>query len=102
MEIRCFFIATVCLFLFGCNPSHNADKESKPTICILGGTPSTKNIIDFVPDSIKTNYSFISFNRPGFGGSANKELTEEVLYQLAKDAGLKENDYGIIGISGGT
>jgi pimeloyl-ACP methyl ester carboxylesterase len=54
-----------------------------------------------IPDSIKAGYHFISFNRPGFGGSKNEELTEKKLYKLAKKAGLKKNDFGIIGISGG-
>lgn len=75
--------------------------DIKPTICIVGGTPSTTDILNFIPDSLKTKYNFISFNRPGFGGSEYKETDESVLYELAKEAGLKEQDYGIIGISGG-
>lgn len=76
-------------------------KTDKPTICILGGTPSTKDILNLIPDSIKENYHFISFNRPGFGGSQNEPLTKTKLYKLAKNAGLRNNDYGIIAVSGG-
>jgi len=93
----------VCLLpaLLGCTGLFRTNQQNKPTICILGGTPSTKEILDFIPDSIKSHYNLISFNRPGFGGSENEKLTEEMLYKLAKDAGLKKNDFGIIGVSGG-
>jgi pimeloyl-ACP methyl ester carboxylesterase len=75
--------------------------KQKPTLCILGGTPSTAQILTLIPDSIKSGYNFISFNRAGFGGSANSQMSEEMLYKLATEAGLKKNDFGIIGISGG-
>ncbi len=97
-------ILILCLvFIFtGCKYfSPSKQKINKPTICILGGTPSTKDILNLIPDSIKSNYHFISFNRPGFGGSKNEKLTKTMLYELAKEAGLKKNDFGIIGISGG-
>jgi len=79
----------------------NNSLKPRPTICIIGGTPSTKEILNHISASIKSNYNFISFNRPGFGGSKNEKLSEDMLYKLAKDAGLKTNDFGIIGISGG-
>ena len=101
MKINFLVSIAALLLLAGCNRSQQNTPDVHPTICILGGTPSTKEIVNLIPDSIKADYNFISFNRPGFGGSPNEELTEEMLYQLAKDAGLKENDYGIIGISGG-
>ncbi len=75
--------------------------EKKPVICILGGTPSTKEVVGMIPDALRKKYRFISFNRPGFGGSANEIVTKEKIYQLAKEAGLDENDFGVIGISGG-
>ncbi|HEX2936565.1 MAG TPA: alpha/beta hydrolase [Bacteroidales bacterium] len=88
--------------LLGCKSYVASQKEAhKPTICILGGTPSTKDILQLIPDSMKKNYHFISFNRPGFGGSPNAQLTREKLYKLAKEAGLRKNDFGIIGVSGG-
>lgn len=73
----------------------------KPTICILGGTPSTADIIKEIPQEIKDKYNIISFNRPGFGGTPNSVMNKQKLFELAKKAGLKENDFGIIGISGG-
>lgn len=78
-----------------------ADPNAKPTLCILGGTPSTKDIVHLIPDSIRSRYNVISFNRPGFGGSENGMLSIEKLVELAKAAGLKKSDYGIIGVSGG-
>lgn len=75
--------------------------ENKPTICILGGTPSTAGIVNEIPDEIKEKYNIISFNRPGFGGTANGVMSREKLFELAKKAGLKKNDFGIIGVSGG-
>lgn len=95
------FMVCLLLALLGCTGLFRPNQPSKPTICILGGTPSTKEILNLIPDSIKSNYNLISFNRPGFGGSENEKLTKEKLYKLAKDAGLKKNDFGIIGISGG-
>jgi pimeloyl-ACP methyl ester carboxylesterase len=89
------------LILAGCNNSRKNTPDVHPIICILGGTPSTKDVVNLIPDSIKSNYNFISFNRPGFGGTANDELNKDMLFQLAKEAGLKLDDYGIIGISGG-
>ena len=84
-------------------PFHILNKNSniKPTICIVGGTPSTKDVLKYIPDSLKAKYNFISFNRPGFGGSEFKKTDEAVLYKLAENAGLKKNDYAIIGTSGG-
>lgn len=75
--------------------------EKKPTICIIGGTPSTKDIINEIPQEIKGKYNIISFNRPGFGGTPNSAMNKQKLFKLTKKAGLKENDFGIIGISGG-
>lgn len=91
------------MLLFSCNQNNkttSTDAE-KPTICVLGGTPSTTEILELVPDSIKNKYNFISFNRPGYGGTENSKVTKEKLVKLAREAGLKENDFGIIGISGG-
>ena len=67
----------------------------------MGGTPSTTDVLNYIPDSLKTRYNFISFNRPGFGGSELKETNKEVLYELAKNAGLKQHGYAVIGTSGG-
>ena len=91
------------LLLFSFNQKNTIEVKTteKPTICILGGIPSTKAVLDMIPDSIKNSYNFISFNRPGFGGTENSILTKETFISLAKKAGLKENDFGIIGISGG-
>lgn len=98
MKRSLFFTFCLILVLQGCTGLFHTNK---PTVCILGGTPSTKEILNLIPDSIKSHYNLISFNRPGFGGSENEKLSEEVLYKLAKDAGLKKNDFGIIGVSGG-
>lgn len=73
----------------------------KPTICIVGGTPSTTDILNFISDSLKAKYNFISFNRPGFGGSEYTGTNEDLIYELAKNAGLREKDYAVIGTSGG-
>ncbi len=86
---------------FSCKTNTYNTSDIKPTICIVGGTPSTIDILTLIPDSLKTKYHFISFNRPGFGGSEYKETNENVLYELAINAGLKEDDYAVIGISGG-
>lgn len=97
-------IFIIIMLLFGASCSKKPKKESsieKPTILILGGTPSTKDILNDISDSLKHSYNIISFNRPGFGGTPISEMSKEKLYQLAKEAGLKENDYGVIGISGG-
>lgn len=94
-------ILMVLIFTFSCKNSEKQDTTDKHTILILGGTPSTIDILNQIPDSIKKSYNIISFNRPGFGGTEVSEMSKEKLYQLAKEAGLKENDYGIIGISGG-
>lgn len=75
--------------------------SQKPTICIVGGTPSTSKILESLSDTLKEKYHIISFNRPGYGGTENAAMSDELLFQLAKNAGLRENDYGIIGISGG-
>lgn len=76
-------------------------QTNKPTICIIGGTPSTKNILSLLQDSLKANYNLISFNRPGYGGTQNQVMSAELLFKLVQNAGLRENDYGVIGISGG-
>ena len=101
MKKNLLFMFCLLPTLFSCSGLFRTNGQNKPTICILGGTPSTKEILNQIPDSIKTQYNFISFNRPGFGGSANEKLTKEMLYKLAKDAGLKNSDFGIIGVSGG-
>jgi len=75
--------------------------SNKPTICILGGTPSSAKIIDEIPDELKAKYNFISFNRPGFGGTPNEAWDEKRLFELASAAGLKKNDFAVIGVSGG-
>jgi pimeloyl-ACP methyl ester carboxylesterase len=98
MKKSLFLIACFATTLLGCTGTFHTNK---PTVCILGGTPSTKEILNLIPDSIKTQYNLISFNRPGFGGLENEKLTDEMLFKLAKDAGLKNNDFGIIGVSGG-
>lgn len=98
------YLALCFLFLIIVSCKNNKKEitdNTKPTICIVGGTPSTTDILNFIPDSLKTKYNFISFNRPGFGGSEYKETDEAVLYELAKEAGLKDQDYAVIGISGG-
>jgi pimeloyl-ACP methyl ester carboxylesterase len=84
-----------------CQTSERKNSSKKQTILILGGTPSTVDILNDLPDSLKSTYTIISFNRPGFGGSNISELTKDKLISLAKEAGLKKNDFGIIGISGG-
>ncbi|MDR7131472.1 pimeloyl-ACP methyl ester carboxylesterase [Algoriphagus sp. 4150] len=98
------------LFVFGililsyfstANQDHPDPKVEKPTLLVLGGTPSTMDIIDQLPASIRESYQVISFNRPGFGGTVPSEMTKEKLFELAKNAGLKKNDFGVIGISGG-
>lgn len=73
----------------------------KPTICILGGTPSSTKIIEEIPIELKAKYNFISFNRPGFGNTLNEVWNENRLFELAKEAGLKKNDFAVIGVSGG-
>src|SRR5690606_17675735 len=98
------YLALCFLFLIIVSCKNNKKEitdNTKPTICIVGGTPSTTDILNFIPDSLKTRYNFISFNRPGFGGSEYMETDESVLYELAKEAGLKDQDYAVIGISGG-
>src|SRR5690606_16676483 len=87
---------------FSCKNSEQQNfTDEKRTILILGGTPSTTDILNEIHDSIKSSYNIISFNRPGFGGTEVSRMSKEKLFKLAKEAGLKENDYGIIGISGG-
>jgi pimeloyl-ACP methyl ester carboxylesterase len=71
------------------------------TICILGGTPSTIDIIGEIPRGIEAQFNVISFNRPGFGGVPNCPMNKERLFRLAEKAGLKHGDFSIIGISGG-
>lgn len=84
-----------------CKTNSKETFHVKPTICIVGGTPSTSDILNFIPDSLKAKYNFISFNRPGFGGSEYKKTDESVLCELAQEAGLKDHDYAVIGVSGG-
>jgi len=97
------YLAIASLIFINVSCKTNASKTSviKPTICIVGGTPSTTDILNFISDSLKAKYNFISFNRPGFGDAKYEETTEDLIYKLAKNAGLKEHDYGVIGISGG-
>lgn len=98
---------TLLIFLLSLSTLVSCKKEvkqtalEKPTICLLGGTPSTTDILNQIPDSLKKHYNFIAFNRPGFGGTEVSKMSKEKLYQLAKEAGLRQNDFGIIGISGG-
>lgn len=97
-------LAVSCLFLIIVSCKTNSKQitnNTKPTICIVGGTPSTTDILNFIPDSLKTKYNFISFNRSGFGGAEYTETNEAVLYKLAEKAGLKDRDFAVIGISGG-
>jgi pimeloyl-ACP methyl ester carboxylesterase len=93
------------LFLFfallSCNTSQSQKHNKKTTICLIGGTPSTTDILEMLPDSLKQKYNFISFNRPGYGESVNEEITDSLLYELAQNAGLKKGDFGVIGVSGG-
>jgi pimeloyl-ACP methyl ester carboxylesterase len=78
-----------------------ATTNPKPTICILGGTPSSAKILDEIPADLKERYNFISFNRPGFGGTPNEVWDEKRLFEIALQVGLKENDFAVIGVSGG-
>ncbi|MFP9098959.1 alpha/beta fold hydrolase [Flavobacterium sp. RHBU_24] len=93
----------VCMVFLNisCKTAHTNTSGVKPTICIVGGTPSSTDVLNYIPDSLKAQYNFISFNRPGFGGSEFKETDEDVLYELAKKAGLKKHGYAVIGTSGG-
>lgn len=95
-----FLFSVALLFLISfCNDRTQENK--KPTVCILGGTPSSVNIIKEIPDDLKARYHFISFNRPGFGGTANEAWDQKRLFELAEAAGLKKNDFAVIGVSGG-
>ncbi len=96
-------ISISLILLFSLNPKRIVAQTSstKPTICVLGGLPSTVKVLEQIPDSLKSKYHFISFNRPGFGGSENVKLSNEKLIELAKEAGLQQNDFGIIGLSAG-
>lgn len=100
---KIYLVLLVCsLFLFlSFKAIKTNSNEIKPTICVLGGTPSTADIVNEIPDEIKNKYNIISFNRPGFGGTPNSEMSRKKLFELAKKAGLKKNDFGIIGVSGG-
>ena len=89
------------LLSISCKTIPNNTSNVKPTICIVGGTPSTTEVLKYIPDSLKAKYNFISFNRPGFGGSKFKETNAALIYKLAKKAGLKKHDYAVIGTSGG-
>ncbi|WP_100615674.1 alpha/beta fold hydrolase [Confluentibacter citreus] len=101
--LKFIYLAIIGLIFINVSCKTNTKETSniKPTICIVGGTPSTTDILNFIPDSLKEKYNFISFNRPGFGGTEYTETNEALLYELAKNAGLKEHDYAIIGTSGG-
>lgn len=79
----------------------NTTIGKKPTICLIGGTPSTADISNQISKEARDKYNIISFNRPGFGGTPNSVMTKQKLFELAKKAGLKEKDFGVIGISGG-
>ncbi|PRY52771.1 pimeloyl-ACP methyl ester carboxylesterase [Arcticibacter pallidicorallinus] len=93
-------ITTISLFGF-LNAFSQVSPDIKPTICLLGGTPSSAKIVDEIPEDLKAKYNFISFNRPGFGDTPNKTWNEEDLFDLASKAGLKSGDFGVIGVSGG-
>ncbi len=80
---------------------NQAAAQNKQTICILGGTPSSAKIIDEIPADLKAKYNFISFNRPGYGGTPNEAWDEKRLFELASHTGLKKNDFAVIGVSGG-
>ncbi|WP_157804977.1 alpha/beta fold hydrolase [Confluentibacter lentus] len=97
------YLCVICLMLVNvsCKTTPKKTSNVKPTICIIGGTPSTTDILTFIPDSLKAKYNFISFNRPGFGGTEYTETNATLLYELAENAGLKTHDYAVIGISGG-
>lgn len=81
--------------------SAQSAQKNKPVICILGGTPSSAKILDEIPDDLKSDYHFISFNRPGFGGTPNEAWDKHRLFELATQAGLQKNDFAVIGVSGG-
>lgn len=95
------YCSTIILFFSVLSVLGQTKEYLKPTICILGGTPSSSKIIDEIPDDLKAKYNFISFNRPGFGGTPNEVWDEKRLFELASQAGLKKNDFGVIGVSGG-
>ncbi|MEO7977999.1 alpha/beta hydrolase [Flavobacterium sp.] len=95
------YFSTIVLLLSFFSVLAQTKKYSKPTICLLGGTPSSSKIIDEIPDDLKAKYNFISFNRPGFGNTPNEVWDENRLFELASEAGLKKNDFGVIGVSGG-
>src|SRR5687768_8341412 len=97
--IRCLSLI-ILLLCFSCVISQQAG-QGKSTICIIGGTPSSDKILDAIPDDLKNKYNFISFNRPGYGGTANEVWDENRLFELAAQAGLKKNDFAVIGVSGG-
>src|SRR5690606_31606403 len=101
LNLKIWLIVGLLCLNFTCKTNASKTSDTKPTICIVGGTPSTTEILNFIPDSLKAKYNFISFNRPGFGDAKYEETTEDLIYKLAKNAGLKEHDYGVIGISGG-
>jgi pimeloyl-ACP methyl ester carboxylesterase len=94
-------LCSVILLLSIINCLGQTEGVDKPTICILGGTPSSAKIINEIPDDLKARYNFISFNRPGYGGTPNEAWDEKRLYELAAQAGLKKNDFAVIGVSGG-
>lgn len=100
-KFKSVFLICSLILCFSCKTKSSDSTEAKRTICIIGGTPSTSAILNFIPDSLKTKYNFISFNRPGFGGTDIEQTSNETIIELAKKAGLKEGDFGVIGISGG-
>lgn len=102
MSKNSLFISIMVFFLsLNMGFSQHKVSDQKPVLFLLGGTPSTKEIIKMVPDSLKGWFEFVSFNRPGFGGTDLSKMSKKKLYHLAKKAGLKKNGFGIIGISGG-
>lgn len=96
-----YIIFVLYILIVSCQTKRQNQIDIKPTILILGGTPSTSNIVTYLPDSLKSKYRFISFSRPGFGGTQTKELNRKMLISLAHESGLQQGDYGVIGISGG-
>ena len=83
LRMRFFYSAIFLASLFGNYFYCHAQKPVvKPTVCILGGTPSSAKIVDEIPDELKTRYNFVSFNRPGFGGSSNGVLNKKKLFEM--------------------
>jgi hypothetical protein len=70
---RLLYLICLASSFISCVLVNTKNSKQKSTLCILGGTPSTTQILNLIPDSIKSVYNFISFNRPGFGGSENDQ-----------------------------